>query len=117
MTVKLNSGLSPEWYTPNDQVGEDQQCRFLLKPLTGAQHAEVLMEMSQRNGESFLLNGKGMRLALEYGLADWDGVLDEVGAPLKFKRKRVADLPAHYHIELSHRVLNISGISEDEQKN
>lgn len=113
MALKLNSGLVPQWYTPEDQQDDPRPARFQLAPLSGLY---VLGLSSSFVGGEFKLTEAQAEDILRRSLVGWDGIDDEHGNPLPCK-------PEHFHLlgaelagELVGVALNSSSLAEEEKK-
>lgn len=114
MAIKAITDLTPEWFTPEGQEGDENPVKFLIKPLNGLQHAEIIGELRQE-GEGFRITTDGITKALKYGLEDWIGVEGESG-PINYQFKNLKYLPGDYHHLVAGEILRKTTISEDEQK-
>ena len=41
MSITANTGLVPEWFTPEDEKGKDDAARIKVKPLDSKQMVEI----------------------------------------------------------------------------
>lgn len=110
MAITALTGLAPEWYTPLQPEG-DRVTRFKLKPLNGLQNLEVSSEIgSGRVGEA-------QKLALKYGLIDWENLDDENGRAISFSFDKIQLLPVDVLSDISVRIIRGSRLDENASKN
>lgn len=105
------TGLAPEWFEP-EQDDSDVKTRVKLKPLNGLEYLEILPYIRG----SFLI-GDGVKLALNYGLMDWENVMDADGKPLKFTRQNVQLLPAKVLSNIAAEIIDRSTFEGEKAKN
>ena len=114
MTVKALTGLVPEWYTPKGEEDEATPAEFHVKPLTAPQVAKVQSEFDGETGE---ISGNGLYNAATMVVIGWKNVNDHNDRNLKFSKRALDQLPFALLLELGGKVLEMSFLSEDKQKN
>lgn len=117
MAIKALPKFIPEWFTPESQEEESTPTRFKLQGLTGPQFLEVQSEVSQSGGGMILVTGRGLNIAVNYGLTDWENFTDDDGEELPCTRGNIARIPMEILSELSSKIMDLSSVSEDERKN
>lgn len=115
MAITVLTGLAEEWFTPEDERGEDTPTRFKIRPLNGMEFLEVMAE-GEQVGDSFVTNHAGRTLLLRRGLVDWENLLEENGRPLKFSVHNLAKIPANILAELSNEIMQRSALAMEEKK-
>ena len=113
MAIRALTGLVPEWYTPESEKGEDDAARFKLKPLDSKEMVEIQSYHTEAEG----IRPEGLYRALELSLLDWENVNDDQGKPLKCNRNNIKRLPIEVVAECGGQAINISFLSEDDEKN
>jgi hypothetical protein len=114
--VKVLNPFAPDWYTPKDEQTAPSPARFKLRGLDGNQLGYVAPEMRvDERGQIAGMSGKGIELALAYGLVDWEGIENDRG-PVAFAPANFALLPFDLRTELAMQVLIRSVPSEAEKK-
>lgn len=111
MAITAMTGLVPEWFEP-EQEESDVKTRFKLKPLNGMEYLEVIPYIRGQ-----YLIGDGVKLALGYGLVDWENVFGEDGKAVKFSRSGVALLPPKILSMLSAEIIERSSFDGEKAKN
>ena len=115
MALNALSKVAPQWYTPDDEKGDDQPARFRLRPLTPPQLEEVF-EIDASGNINIPLEHYGR--VLRNGLVDWENVNDpETGKPFKCTAFNHARLPSPLRMELAGEIIAASQITEDDKKN
>ncbi len=117
MAIKALPKFIPEWFTPEGQEEESTPTRFKLQGLTGPQLLEVQAESSQSGGGMIMITGRGLNMAVNFGLKDWENFTDADGVELPCTRGNIRRIPMEILSELSSKILDISSVSEDERKN
>ena len=62
------------------------------------------------------ITAKGISLALSAGLIGWEGVSD-INGVLDFKASLIPFLPAGVRIALATKIIELSNMTEDQEKN
>lgn len=117
MTTKALTGLVAEWFTPEDQVGDESPTRYKLKPLNGLDFMAVAQHGTVDDEGSFTPNHKGRLLLLTHGLKDWENVIDDKGEPLGFNLARIKFIPTTHLVEISNDLLLKSALGAQAEKN
>ena len=117
MEITAISKLTTADYIPENDKESSEPTAFKLKPLNGMQYMEVIAELkTDENGEASL-TGKGLGLAIKFGLAGWDNFCDEDGKNLKFNRLNIVKIPPIILTELAGEIINRSEVGAEERKN
>lgn len=116
MAIKVNTGLTPEWYTLEDQKGEDVPARFYVKPMDQMSFYEFCSATDFKDG-NFNPSPDAVKMLLHKCVLNWEGFEDQDGKPLKFSRINWAYIPAQYIREIASYVFGISAMSEEDKKN
>lgn len=108
--------LSPTWYTPVGQSDDDEKTEFRLKPLDGDEYGELADHMRLENGV-LRITAEGLRQGLRLGLVDWRNFTTTNGETLEFSRVNFRFIPYNVRADLVSRIVEISQLSEDTEKN
>lgn len=117
MAITAISKLTAEDYIAQSDREDESPTRFRLRPLNGLQYMEVISELSRGDDGQLRISGKGMKLALQYGLVGWSNFRDSDGKEIKFNPVNVEKIPPVILSELAGEIINRSEIGEDERKN
>lgn len=110
MAITAMTGLAPEWFTPT-QPESDRPTRIKIRPLTGLENLEVSAEIG--GGDI----GQAQKIALRFGVVDWENVDDERGNPLQFSHENLKFLPVSALSEIAIRIIRGSKMDDDKTKN
>lgn len=137
MTIKALNPCEPVWYTPIAErppeadadddgtagipaapaIDNPLPTRFRLRGLDGRQmsylQAEFIVDPHSRLITG--MTGKGVELALVYGLIDWENFANAKGA-VKFNRVNFRWIPFDLQSEIAMEILVSSTPDEDEKK-
>lgn len=117
MAIKALNPFAPSWYTPKEEEGSDNPTRFKIRGLDGEQMSYVGAELVfDASGNIRNISGKGIELALGYGLVDWENFENDDG-PVKFNRANFRLIPYHLRLELAVQIVARSVPNEEERKN
>lgn len=114
MSITANTGLVPEWFTPESEKGEDDAARFKLKPLDSKQMVEIQTYLTAEGGS---IGAEGLYRAFEISLLEWENINDGQGRPLKSTRTNIKVIPIEIIAECGAHAISISFLTEDETKN
>lgn len=117
MSITAISKLIAEDYIPQSDIDSDNPTKFRLRPLNGMQYMEVMSELIRNDDGQLRISGKGMKMALQYGLIGWSNFRDEDGNELKFNILNVEKIPPVILSELASEIISRSEIGEEERKN
>lgn len=112
MSLKISTGLVPEWYT---LAGQDEApARFQMRALKGWEKLDLrnAYDATTRN-----ISGSGAIIALQRCIVGWENVMDAEGKPLECNAENIASLDFKILLELSAQLQAISFLSETERKN
>ena len=116
MALHINkSKVEPEWYTLENEKGEDAPAEFEIVPLNGQRLGEVLEGAHLESDNPF--TEKGVQCALKYGVKGWRNVFDQDENEIKFSLIHCRDFPWTTRIELASAIIAKSSISDDDLKN
>lgn len=110
MAITAMTGLVPEWFTPA-QPESDRPTRVKIRPLTGLENLEVSAEIG--GGRI----GDAQKIALRFGVVDWENVDDERGNPLPFSLENLKLLPVNVLSEIAIRIIRGSKMDDEKAKN
>jgi hypothetical protein len=113
MTLKISTGLAPEWVTFPD--GEAPP-RFFIRPLSALELLDVKNEIYQAPDEGMVVTSRGMRTLLT-GLLKWERVVDPDGADLPCSETNRERLPLPVIEWLGIQIWMRSSLQESERKN
>lgn len=120
MEIQALKGLVPVWYTPpkvdsdGNESGDSYDAEFLLRPLTAPQVAELQPYFDRATGE---ITAKGLWRAAQLSVSNWRGVVDEEGNDVPYKLQMLELVPYSAIVKIGSRVLQISFLTGDEEKN
>lgn len=110
MAIVGITDLAPYWFTPTQEESETPT-RFKLKPLDGFETLEVSAEVGARRVAA------AQKLAVKYGLVDWENFCDESGNNIKFSRENFRLLPVGAIAEIAVQVINGATLDKEQKKN
>ena len=87
-------------------LDDAEKTTWILKPLDGLQHADVM--------STGLVN---YRLALSFGLVDWQNLKDQNGRAVKFSQDSFKDIPAEYLVDIASEIVDRSELKDEQRKN
>lgn len=117
MAIKALNPFEASWWTPPSQKDDPNPTRFKLKGLDGTQNGYVAPELQiDEHGRVRGISGKGIELALTYGLIDWENFENDKG-PVKFNRANFGLIPYDLRVDIALEVLVRSAPDEDARKN
>lgn len=117
MAIKAFNPFAPFWYTPREEEGAQNPTRFKLRGLNGTEQGYIGPELRFDEGGRSLrgLTGKGLEVALQHGLLDWENFANDHGkvvfTPLNF-----ALVPHPLQVELAMQILGASYVQQEEKK-
>jgi hypothetical protein len=114
MPIKATEGLAPEWYTPPGQ-GDGTPTRFKIRPLDGAEFGEIADYVSIDAGVP-MIKAAGRDRCLKMALQEWEN-LEGVGGPVPFTPHNQRLIPHEVRVAIVNRVLVISTLGEELEKN
>lgn len=117
MAIITANPVASRWYTPASQEGEESPAKFKIRPLDGEQLSEAMYQAKITENGGIELHPDGMRSALRNGLIDWQNVMDTDGNEIPFSRTAIRLLPWTERLDLAGEIINISFMTEDEEKN
>ena len=113
--MKALNPFAPFWYTPRAEASAEKPTRFKLCGLDGSQQGYIQPEYIIGDRMVTGLTGKGLDLALSYGLKDWEHFENAQGP--------VACVPANFglidivtRIELAMQIIAASYPTPEEKK-
>lgn len=116
MPIKALNPFVPFWYVPTPEKGVENPTRFKIRGLNGTEQGYIQPEI--RVDSSFMvtgLSGKGLELALQYGLSDWENFANDAGA-VAFSPANFGLIDIGTRIELAFQILGASYIKPGEKK-
>lgn len=116
MGIQAVNQLAPDWYTPKSQEDESTPTRFRLKPLDTEEYMELSLEVEVNSAGNLAVTGKGMRMALAFGLIGWENFTGEEGA-VPFKRANFGRIPLDVLSELAQAIISRSDVGGEQEKN
>lgn len=109
--------VTPKWFTPLTEEKKENPKKFKVGPLNSVQLWEVNTHFKMIDSEHIGLSFEGQKLALKYGLLDWENVKDEDGKDAKCNQ-------ANWHLVDSwclnfaaKEILSLSELADAERKN
>jgi len=114
--LKISSPVGARWYVPLSEKEKDRPCRFKIRPLTGEELENALYKHEFSKSGGLMIHPDGIKSALSNGILDWENVCDDRGE-VTFSRLSIRLLPYEIRAELASEIINMSFMSEEEEKN
>lgn len=114
MKIQALDNFTATWFEPEDQEGDP--VRFRIRPLDGEQYAQVAEHM-RREGNRTLFTAAAEKLALRFGLVDWDGLKTPAGVEIPHGIAEHKRLPFVVRKIVFAEIMNRSSLSEADEKN
>jgi hypothetical protein len=118
MTIKGLNNFAAVWFTPLDQVDENNPAMFKVRGLTGSQQAEIMPDMELTPDGDAKITGRAMFLIIKYGLVDWDGIDDDNG-PIRFSKNSKLNqdrLPYTVQAEIAGEIFELTAVDDSNKK-
>ena len=117
MTIKAMNPLAPTWYTPRGEQGQPNPTRFKIRGLNGGEHGYIVPELTlDPIGRMVVgISGKGIDLALNYGLLDWENLANGAG-PLAFNPANFGLMEHALRVELAWQIIAATHVQPEEKK-
>lgn len=117
MAVKALNPIAPRWYTPKSEEGSENPTRFKIRGLNGNEQGYVWPELVVDNELKTVtgMTGKGLELALRYGLVDWENFSNDQG-PVAFSVQNFAFIDYGLRTELAMVIVAASYVTPEEKK-
>jgi len=117
MTLKALNPFAPFWYTPREEEGSEHPTRFKIQGLNGEQMGYIAPEfiLDPQTKAISALTGKGIEVALNFGLVDWENFSNDNG-PVMFARSNFGLMPHRLRGELAFQVIIASYVAQDAKK-
>jgi len=106
MAIKARNNLSPDWYEPEGQDGEEIKTKFKIKPLTSME----VLQVSSGDGPDLIK-------CLNIGLIDWENLQDKDGNEIKFSKSNFNIIPATILSKIANHIYVSSALNEEQIKN
>lgn len=115
MSIKAidSNKLTPSWYTPESERGEENPTRFKLRPLTPPEKESVTVF---ENGE-LSIPPRNFSQLLRMGVVDWEHFEDEKGNELECIPSNHSRITSDLRFELATEIIIRSELSGSERKN
>ncbi len=104
---KILSGLVAEKFTPKMQRSDDDPAVFTITPLNGMDAMEMCAETTPSSV---------MRVAIKYGLTDWENCKNKNGEIVEFNVANFGQLLPQTLSEIADKIIEITDLGEDEKK-
>lgn len=117
MALKALNPLAPSWYTPRSELDAPNPTRFKIRGLDGTEQGYLVPELTLNPQLRTVtgMTGKGLELALSYGLLDWENFANDKGpVPFVPGNFNLIDYPTR--VELAMRILTASYLQDEEKK-
>jgi hypothetical protein len=116
--LKALNPLTPEWYTPKSDEGNDSPTRFKIRPLSGVEGMDL--ELFRDVEGNTRISGRSAKMILRHGLSDWENFGSDADK-LDFKPgnpdENIARLPMAIADELVAEIFRRTVMQETERKN
>lgn len=117
MAIKALNPFAPAWYTPRAELGSPNPTRFKIRGLDGTEQGYLVPELTIDPVLRTIsgMTGKGLELALAYGLLDWENFANDKG-PVAFVPGNFNLIDYKTRIELAMQILTASYVQPEEKK-
>jgi hypothetical protein len=117
MAIKALNPFAAFWYTPREEQASQNPTRFKLRGLNGTEQGYIGPElMFDESGRALKgLTGKGLELAFQFGLVDWENFANDAGRVV-FSPQNFGLIPSALQVELAMQILGASYLQEEEKK-
>ena len=112
--ITIRQQLAPEWWKLDEN--DTKSASFHIRPLSQLMFLDLKKEIGFNEFDRLCITAKGVAVALENGLLDWQGVFDEQGQPLKCTRANQANLPIDVLTKLAYQIADRSRLGEEQKK-
>lgn len=118
--MKALNPFAPFWYTPREDADNPSPTKFKLQGLNGEQMGFISPEFilgTSPSGSPMItgITGKGVVLALDYGLLDWENFANDAG-PIAFARANFSLMPYALRTELAFQIVLASHVPDSAKK-
>ena len=117
MAIKATDGLTAEWYTPESEKEDEAPTQFHLKPFNGEKYNYIWAELFADSEGDVKISGKGVELALKFGLIGWRNMLSSNNSELAFKPNNFKHIPQNIRLEIASHLIDISTLTDGDEKN
>lgn len=117
MAIKALNPFAPFWYVPRAEQGRENPTRFKIRGLDGAEFGYITPELTVDPALRSVVqvSGKGVDLALQSGLVDWENFSNDAG-PVAFAVANFGLVPYEVRGELFWKILAASQVQAEEKK-
>lgn len=114
--IKAQTVSGPEWFTPSGQDDAEVKTRFRVQGLDGHQYSQVADHIAFGEGGRVYFNATARDKALTWGVLNWEHFSGTDG-DIHYSLANLRLIPHLVRVELFNRIMALSEISEDEEKN
>lgn len=111
--IGVKTGLAPEWHCFDEKETSDSE-RFEITPLDQIEYLNIMAQFSPITVQ---IRGDGIFEALSNGLTNWRNVKDENGVVIEFSVPNIRKLNHRFLTKAFNKVMEVSRLDEDEEKN
>ena len=117
MAIKALNPFAPFWYTPALEKDAPNPTRFKIRGLDGAEQGYISPELRLDESSRMVIGmtGRGLELALRYGLVDWENFANDSG-PVVCVPPNFPLIDYGTRCELAMKILGASYVSPEEKK-
>lgn len=117
MAIKALNPLAPRWYVPRGEDGEENPTRFKIRGLNGTEQGYVWPELKIDDELKTVtgMSGKGLELALRYGLVDWENFANDQGE-VAYSVQNFSLIDYGLRVELAMVIVAASYVTPEEKK-
>lgn len=117
MAIKALNPFAAFWYTPRVEDGAPNPTRFKIRGLDGTEQGYLVPELEFDTTARMIkgMTGRGLELALGYGLVDWENFANDRG-PVAFVPANFGMLDYALRVELAMQILTASYVQPEEKK-
>jgi hypothetical protein len=115
--MKALNPFAPFWYTPPAEEGAPKPTRFKIRGLDGVEQGYIAPELRFDETGRMLtgFSGKGLEVALGYGLVDWENFANDAGQ-VAFSPRNFGLIDFNTRVALAMQIMGASYVQPEEKK-
>lgn len=111
------AAVVPKWFTPETEEEKDIPKKFNCRPLSSVELWEVNTHFKMIDEHHIGLSFEGQKLALKYGLTDWENVKDKDGQNIDCKVSNWPHVDSWTLNLVAKEIVSMSQLADAERKN
>ena len=116
MSDIFNFSLEEQDFIPEQFEKDEAPATFVLKPLSGRDALRIKSGYKFSDDGMMSISSSVLEHAIQKGLVDWKNVCND-GREIPFKKNKVFELPGSLLQQIAMKIIEISDIQEEEEKN